>query len=240
MRIIFIRHGDPDYELDSLTEKGRREAALVAKRVKEINPDYVYSSPLGRAELTCKYSQKECGFNYEVLPWLREFPGMAVDKNTGKPMYPWDLKPNFFVKQDELYDASRWRDNEMVKTGDVLARYDDIAEGLNALLEKHGYKKDGRLYRAVRPNRDTIVIFCHYAVTAVMMSILTSHSPYVFWQHFCALTTSVTTFATEERDENAVSFRCIGFGEIGHLTEHGEPPSFAARFCETFDSDERH
>ncbi len=240
MKLIFIRHGEPDYEHDSLTEKGRREAELVAKKVKEINPDFVYSSPLGRAELTCKYSQEVCGFDYKVLPWLREFPGMAVDKATGKPVYPWDLKPNFFTVQDELYDATRWRENEFVKSGDVLARYDDMAEGLDALLEKHGYKKDGRLYRAVRPNRDTIVIFCHFAITAAMMSHITSHSPYVFWQHFCALTTSVTTFVTEEREENAVSFRCIGFGEVGHLTEHREPASFMARFCETFDSAERH
>ena len=70
MRLIFIRHGEPDYEHDSLTEKGRREAELVAQKVKEINPDFVYSSPLGRAELTCKYSQEVCGFDYEVLPWL--------------------------------------------------------------------------------------------------------------------------------------------------------------------------
>lgn len=33
MRIIFIRHGDPNYENDCLTEKGEREAKLLAKRV---------------------------------------------------------------------------------------------------------------------------------------------------------------------------------------------------------------
>ena len=32
MRILFIRHGDPDYARDSLTEKGRREARLLADR----------------------------------------------------------------------------------------------------------------------------------------------------------------------------------------------------------------
>ena len=26
MRILIIRHGDPDYKIDSLTEKGKREA----------------------------------------------------------------------------------------------------------------------------------------------------------------------------------------------------------------------
>ena len=34
MRLIFIRHGDPDYVHDTLTEKGKREAELLAQRVK--------------------------------------------------------------------------------------------------------------------------------------------------------------------------------------------------------------
>lgn len=28
MKLFIIRHGDPDYTIDSLTEKGRKEAAL--------------------------------------------------------------------------------------------------------------------------------------------------------------------------------------------------------------------
>ena len=33
MRLIFIRHAEPDYSIDSLTEKGWREAKLLAERV---------------------------------------------------------------------------------------------------------------------------------------------------------------------------------------------------------------
>ena len=33
MKIIMIRHGDPDYEHDSLTEKGKREADLLVPRL---------------------------------------------------------------------------------------------------------------------------------------------------------------------------------------------------------------
>lgn len=29
MRIFIVRHGDPDYENDTLTEKGRRELSLI-------------------------------------------------------------------------------------------------------------------------------------------------------------------------------------------------------------------
>ncbi len=240
MKLIFIRHGDPDYEHDSLTEKGRREAELLAKKVREINPDYVYSSPLGRAELTCKYSQSVCGFDYEVKDWLREFPGKISDPHTGNERGPWDLLPSYFTEQELFYDNAKWMDHPIFDTGDVRERYLDVTNGLDELLEKHGYKKDGRIYRAIHPNRDTVVLFCHYAVTAAMMSHITGFSPYIFWQHFCALTTSVTTFVTEERENGIAIFRCCGFSEVGHLTEHGEPASFAARFCETFDSEERH
>ena len=33
MKLIFIRHGDPDYKNDSLTEKGMIEAELLSERV---------------------------------------------------------------------------------------------------------------------------------------------------------------------------------------------------------------
>ena len=33
MKLLFVRHGDPDYEHDSLTDKGVREADLLAPRL---------------------------------------------------------------------------------------------------------------------------------------------------------------------------------------------------------------
>ena len=33
MRILIIRHGDPDYSIDSLTERGWIEAELLSKRL---------------------------------------------------------------------------------------------------------------------------------------------------------------------------------------------------------------
>ena len=33
MKILIIRHGDPDYENDTLTEKGHKEAEYLAERL---------------------------------------------------------------------------------------------------------------------------------------------------------------------------------------------------------------
>ena len=59
MKIIFIRHGEPNYEIDSLTEKGWREAELLSKRTAKWNVTDFYCSPLGRAKDTA-YAEK-CG-----------------------------------------------------------------------------------------------------------------------------------------------------------------------------------
>ena len=50
MRILFIRHGDPDYLNDTLTEKGCREADLLAKRAVTLQMGECYISPLGRVQ----------------------------------------------------------------------------------------------------------------------------------------------------------------------------------------------
>lgn len=43
MRLLIIRHGDPDYAVDSLTEKGRREAEFLAERMaKEKSMRFTY------------------------------------------------------------------------------------------------------------------------------------------------------------------------------------------------------
>ena len=45
MKLVFIRHGEPDYTRDSLTEKGMREAAYLGERVKEWKVDGLPVTP---------------------------------------------------------------------------------------------------------------------------------------------------------------------------------------------------
>ncbi|MFQ9855552.1 MAG: histidine phosphatase family protein [Ruminococcus callidus] len=61
MKILLIRHGDPDYEKDSLTEKGWHEAELLAQRMAELEIQSFYVSPLGRAKDTASCTLKKWG-----------------------------------------------------------------------------------------------------------------------------------------------------------------------------------
>ena len=52
MRLLFIRHGDPDYENDDLTPAGKREAELLSERMVREDVSEYFVSPLGRAQAT--------------------------------------------------------------------------------------------------------------------------------------------------------------------------------------------
>ena len=52
MRLLLVRHGDPDYIHDSLTADGQREAGLLSVRFAGEHVDECFVSPMGRAKAT--------------------------------------------------------------------------------------------------------------------------------------------------------------------------------------------
>lgn len=253
MRLLIIRHGDPDYERDSLTEKGWREAALLAERISRMEVKAFYVSPLGRARDTASLTLKKMGREAVVCPWLREFAPQIMRPDVQEhTMISWDWLPEDWTKEEAFYRRDLWTTPQIMReamaadpvTGKVRigvkAEYDWIVQGLDELLAAHGYVRDGEIYRTEHSNRDTLVFFCHFGVECVLLSHLLGISPMVLWHGTAAAPTSVTTLYTEERRKGKAAFRMAAFGDISHLYAAGEEPSFAARFCEVYDSPQRH
>lgn len=238
MKILFVRHGEPDYSIDSLTEKGWREAELLADRLcREPAADY-YVSPLGRARDTARATLERLGRTAETLDWLQEFRGTYVDPMTGARSYAWDLMPQYWTRCPELYSIDTWRDNALYQTGDSGAIYDETAAGLDALLERYGYRREGHFYRTEKNTDATIVLFCHFGISMVMLSHLLGVSPVLLTHGFLMAPASITTLVTEERLPGEVWFRCVGLGDTGHLYAAGEHESYSGRFHEVYGADE--
>lgn len=241
MRLLIIRHGDPDYTVDSLTEQGWKEAALLAERIAPLDVKAYYVSPLGRARDTASLTLKKAGREAEMLPWLREFQVLIPDPDDGEMHGPWDFYPAVWTRTDAYYDKDLWHEVPKMQSGNVFGEARWVYRGLDALLEKHGYRREGKLYKAVTPNSDLVVLFCHFGVECVMLGHLLGISPVVLWHGTCAAPTSVTSLVTEERQKGIACFRMTAFGDTSHLYAAGEKPSFAARFCERYENlDERH
>lgn len=237
MELIIVRHGDPNYVLDSLTKKGKKEAKLLSDMLIKENADYYYSSPLGRAKKTGMYTMKRLNKSFTVLPWLREF--QVKNKKTGMVSNCWDKLPSVWT-QDSLLYTDTWYESSLFEDLSVKEEYFSVCAGLDKLLESHGYIHKGKIFEVKKPSHEKIILFCHFGVECVILSHLFGISPMPLWHNFVALPTSVTRIVTEEREEGIAAFRLRCFGDTSHLYFAGEEPSFAARFCECYSDDTRH
>ena len=231
MRILLIRHGDPDYVNDTLTEKGRREAALLAKRAVSMNMGECYKSPLGRAKDTATPCLEVTGKTAEILDWLQEFPAQ-VDLNKNPELekaYP-DVKK----EGEHFLPRIAWD-----KNSDLVEVYDHVIEEFDRFLAEHGYVREGAHYRVEKESDETVTFFCHFGISCVLLSHLWNVSPFVLWHCLALAPTSVTEVVTEEREQGTAYFRGLKVGDISHLYAGGEEPSFAARFCETYSNKEQ-
>lgn len=241
MKLIFIRHGDPDYSVDSLTETGWTEAELTARRLEKLEVKAFYCSPLGRARDTAKPALERLGREAQVMPWLREFAPKVLRPHKDKPGVSWDWLPQDWTADKRFYDRDYWTQNERFQEAGVGQEAAAVSWELDKLLAEHGYVRKGEIYRAERPNEDTLVFFCHFGVLCVLLSHLLGISPMPLWHGMCAAPSSFTILTTEERREGIASFRMNAFGDTSHLYAAGREPSFAARFCETYDNlEQRH
>ena len=240
MKLLIVRHGDPDYSIDSLTEKGWREAEYLSERLAELDVKAFYVSPLGRAKDTASLTLNKLGREAEECPWLREF-NAAIHRPdvTDHKMIVWDWLPQDWTAEPRFYRADQWHQTQVMAEGDVKRAYDWVTGELDSLLARHGYRREGNLYRAEAANNDTIVFFCHFGVECVLLSHLLNVSPMILWHGTCAAPTSVTTLVTEERREGIALFRMSSFGDISHLYHHGEPPAFSARFRECYANEDQ-
>ncbi|MBQ9967422.1 MAG: histidine phosphatase family protein [Oscillospiraceae bacterium] len=234
MKLMIVRHGEPNYAIDSLTPVGWEEARLLADRMAKLDVKAFYVSPMGRAQDTASLTLQKMGRTAETLPWLHEFPARIVKPNESAQSIAWDWLPQDWTAEPRFYSADEWTKPEVFEKAGVEALLKNVTDGLDALLEKHGYRRDGKLYRAERSNKDTIVLFCHFGLECVLLGHLLGISPMLLWHGACAAPTSVTTLSTEERREGIAYFRMNTFGDTSHLYAAGHEPSFAARFCEVY------
>ena len=242
MKLVIVRHGDPDYEHDTLTKTGWEEAELLSERLSKMHFDGIFCSPRGRARDTAAPTLQKLGREAVNCDWLQEFPAQIWRPDCPEHrQIVWDWLPQDWTAHPEFYDPDHWADNEVMREGHVGEQVSEVIRQFDALLAKWGYERNGRIYRAVRPSNDTLLFFCHFGLGSILLGHLIGVSPMVLWHGTAVAPTGVTTVATEERVRGTASFRILQLGDISHLYAAGREPSFSARFCECYDNaDERH
>jgi broad specificity phosphatase PhoE len=257
MRIIFVRHGNPDYANDSLTEKGWQEAEALAKRIKKWNVTDFYCSPLGRAQDTASCTLKAMNRTATTIDWMKEFYYPVNHPRTDYTHCPWDFTAGYWTQEPLYFDQKNWINAPLMQTNpDIATEYERLCKGMDDLLEQYGYRHEYNMYRLISGKKNfmqhtfpaindvdkaettndepTIVIFCHLGAMFAMMShILNVPFPVLTHQFFVA-PTSVTILNSEERWEDEVSFRVQVLGDTTHLHDAGLPISSAGSYAAVF------
>ncbi len=233
MRLIFIRHAEPDYEHDSLTEKGWREAQLLAGRTRDWHVDDFYVSPLGRARDTASFTLRAQNKTAQTMDWLHEFQGQLPDGQGGARIC-WDLMPDLWTAQPELLQPVGWENAPILQGTNVKAEYDRACAGLDTLLERYGYFRRGGYYESRQASDACTVCFCHLGITCVLLSHMWNVSPFTLLHGLFLAPSSVTVLQTEERQPGIAYFRAQTIGSTSHLLAGGEPVSIYGSFAEPF------
>lgn len=172
MRIIFVRHGHPDYARDCLTPLGVQHAAAAAERLRGEGIGRIFSSTCGRALETASHTAALLGLTVEGCDFMREIRWGTAQ---GDPLYedghPWSTADRMVADGQPLLDAA-WADNEPFRRNTVVGCVEHIAAAMDEWLASLGYIREGMYYRAAQPNADTIAIFGHGGASAAMLSHL--------------------------------------------------------------------
>ena len=247
MRLIFIRHAEPDYPNNTLTPRGFEEARLLSARVSRWKVDRFYASPLARALLTAEPSLQRLQAldmhtgDITEVDWLKEFSYFIIDPTTGRKHVPWDFMPQYWTVQPQLRDAARWYEHPLMQSAEGYEEaVHALREGLDHILLEYGYTRNGDYYltddeKTAGDDNTTVVFFGHLGANLEAIGYLLSISPLVLQQTIFLAPTSVSILNFEKRTPGIAMARAQVLGSTSHLYAADEPLSRAGAFSDVSD-----
>ena len=232
MLLYIIRHGEPDYKTDSLTENGKKQADALADRLCIHGLDEIYSSPLGRAVQTAKPTCDRLKLPYKIEEWMNEDKVYdnfsAVNENNERN---WVIGCQNTKLIDKKYSYDDWHTNPVFAAcKSALEGYNRIINYSDDFLARLGYKRDGNLYKVISPNEKRIAAFCHHGLGTSWLSHMLSIPPNIFWSSFDIAHSSVTILVFINNPDGYTAPQCVCLSDISHIYKERIPLNAAINF----------
>jgi len=228
MLLYVIRHGDPIYNPDSLTPKGKRQAEAVARRLSVHGLDRIFASPLGRAQDTARPTSELLGIPIETEDWTSEnlawgeFTFLDPEFNKKKR---WLFSiPGFRFHEGKDHDRNPdWRDCDCLQNleGEYNPKtcYDRIGPASDDFLRRLGYEKTGNYYKIINANEQRVALFCHEGFTMCWFPYLLGIPPHLFWSAFSISHSGVNIIHFENHKSGFTFPRCLAWDDLSHIYE---------------------
>ena len=217
MRILFVRHGHPNYEKDCLTELGHLHAAAAAERLAAEGIEKIFSSTCGRALETAGYTARKLNLPIEEVDFMREIGWGTLE---GEPLYhdghPWDNADKMVLENIPLMNMHQFEQEPFCrnKTKDYVAM---IARETDAWLSRLGYDREGHYYRCRGEQYHTVAAFGHGGASAAMFSHL-FNLPFLFVCNTMGLNYTGITAVTLKNQPGQLVTPCFEiFNDARHI-----------------------
>lgn len=224
MLLYIIRHGEPDYAADSLTENGQKQADALAERFSSHGFDEIYVSPLGRALQTARPTCGRLGLPYRIEPWMSEdvlWDELSAVDGDGVRQWSFGCQNTRLLESSAPGDWPSYPAFSSCKAARGGVRR--IADCSNAFMAGLGYTYDGTFYRAAAPNDKRVAAFCHHGVGTTWLSHLLSIPPNLFWSGFDIAHSGVTIVEFQNNPDGLTAPKCLCLSDISHIYKENLP-----------------
>ncbi len=225
MEVLFVRHGQPEWERGGLavdnpplTALGRRQAVALADQLADVEIDEILVSPLVRAQQTAAPLLERLGRDAATLPWLAEI---------GSPR--WDGTPTEVVERIFREEWTRPLEDlwDGLPGGESFRDFHSrVIGGLDAMLDEAGATRISDappLWKLHHPARRILVV-AHAGTNATALGHLLGIPPVPWeWERFVSFHASVSVVRPLEIS-GGHSFSLFRFSDVDHL-----PPEMRTR-----------
>ncbi len=206
MIFYYIRHGDPVYNINTLTPLGYQQASALSKRFLIYGLDEIYSSPSERAILTARPTCELLKKDMKLLEWTNEdlaWKELTCDVPGGRNWCFQDKKhiEKFHnLKGDSL---EKWCENDLFRETNLKNGITRIDKEVDDFFLSLGFEHDREKarYRVIEQNKKRIALFAHQGFGLAFLSSLLDIPYPIFCTRFDLGHSSVTVINFEDTSE---------------------------------------
>lgn len=235
MLFFLIRHGDPIYQPDSLTELGQRQAEALAPRLALYGLDRLYCSTSNRAKMTAAPTEKLLGKTCVELDWCNEkyaYRTLYVERPEGGARWcfqnTWCRK--FFQSPEVAALGERWYEHPAFEGTTLGEGIERIRRETRAFLASLGFERDEKenWYHITRKNEERVALFAHQGFGLAFLSCVLGIPYPVFATHFDIGHSGMTVIEFADEGGYAIP-KILTMANDSHLYREGLPMAYQNR-----------
>ena len=227
MIFYYVRHGEPIYDPDSLTELGHKQAEALAKRFALKGLDEIYASTSMRARMTAEPTCRILGKEMTLLDWANEghaFHDFSVDIGGGERRWAFhsqEYKKKFWSAEVRALGTEWYKHPDFA--GENFAKgVERIDREADAFLKSLGFEHDRKnaCYRSLCSvnggEEKRVALFAHEGFGKAFLSSLMD-LPYPFVATRYELTHSSVTVFHFDDNADAAPPKLLQWSNDSHL-----------------------